>query len=188
MIATAVLAGCGEQVAAPPAENRSVEVKTSRPEAPAPRGVFTSLASGDCAVLERVTEEAGWLRERCPGPPGWSLERTEGDLRQNLIVEREGGEDNLGLPGMAGGGGFSALGARAEWRYPAGAETPRTLTVRFNVQENEPPAPDISYLLVTRLEAPACVVAVVPPGPEQSARARAIADARRLPACLPKPA
>lgn len=159
------------------------------PAPPSARSVFTSLRTADCKVIERTSEEGGWLRQLCPGVAGYGLELTEGDLRQNLLVDRPGGaKDNLSVPGLAGGGGFSALGPTAEWRGPpAEPFAPRTLTVRFNVQQAPPPAKDTSYLIVVRLAAPACAVAVMPPGPGQSDGARAIADGAELPACLPKP-
>jgi hypothetical protein len=88
------------------------------------------------------------------------------------------------LSPVASGGGFSSLGPTIDWRGDAG-QPPRTMTVRFNV--NEDPDPKVaarSYLVVIRLAAPACPVAAVPPGSGQSDRARAIADATTLPPCI----
>ena len=70
---------------------------------------------------------------------------------------------------------------RASARWPSGAATPsgrpRALIVRLNATGNNA---RVSNLIVTRLAAPACIVAVIPRGPRQNEKARAIADGRRL--------
>lgn len=193
-----MLAACENN--APPATNeaatdtsasgeaiREVEARPApRPAADARRSEFTSLERANCRLIEQNIEEGGYSRHVCPGAGGYALELTESDLRQGMIVNRPGGgDDRLELNAM-GGGGFSNLGKTAEWRGPdADPFHPRTLTFRFEVVEDPaPPQRPTSYLVVARLsEQPACMVAIVPPGPDQSARARAIADAPSLPEC-----
>ena len=80
-----------------------------------------------CRLLERNEDEGGWSVQRCPGLGGYRLRLTEGDLRQNVVVELPGGgERSLALAETTGSGGFSSLGAVVEWRGPrAGGFPPR---------------------------------------------------------------
>jgi hypothetical protein len=134
-----------------------------------------------CTVLERNKDEGGWSVQRCPGLAGYRLRRTEGDLRENLIVELPGGgEANLKLGEVTGKGGFSSLGDTAEWRGRGrgGAFRPESLIVRFVVVEDaERPERPTSYLLVVALGRRPCVIGIVPPGANQNARSRRLADA-----------
>lgn len=142
---------------------------------------FTSGGVRRCRTIEQNIEEGGYVRHRCDGVGGYTYEIVESDLRQNLIILAPGGERHQLDLIRIGGGGFSNLGGTLEWRGPTG-QPPRTLTARFNVAQGED-VPDQSNLLVVKLAPPSCVVAVVPPGPDQSAKSRAVADAPSLPAC-----
>ena len=87
------------------------------------------------------------------------------------------------LSSLVAKGAFNSLGKLAEWRGLVPGQ-PRALIVRHNVAANrEARRPDVSNLVVSRLAAPTCVVAVVPRGPRQNEKARAIADGR-LPTCV----
>lgn len=147
---------------------------------------FTTNVVGKCRLVEKNEEEGGYYRHHCPGIGDYSYELVESDLRQSLvIIGPDGRRDEVSPGGATGSGGFSTLGTTFEWRGPTGA-APRTATVRYNVNEDpEAKVPPRSYLVVIRLSAPACVVGVVPPGPGQNDKARAIADRLPLPACLP---
>lgn len=162
---------------------------TPTPSAPTPvagpRSAFTSLDLARCIEIARNDEEAGYSRHRCVGAAGYRVEVIESDLRQTINLFRPGGgSDPLRLSALVAGGGFSSLGKIAEWRGTDPAR-PRTLTVRYGV--NEDPDPEVaprSYLVVIRLASPACVVARIVPGPQQSEQARAVADGASLPACI----
>lgn len=163
-------------VAPPQTPAKPVDRKVSR---------FTTGGIEKCRLVDKNEEEGGYFRHRCPGVGGYDYEVVESDLRQNLVVIRpDGKRDDIALSPVAGGGGFSVLGPTIEWRGDAG-QPPRTMTVRFNVNEDpDPNVPDRSYLVVIRLATLACPVAAVPPGPSQSDRARAVADAATLPTCI----
>lgn len=148
--------------------------------APGPVSRYTHI--DNCRTIERNEDEGGWSVQRCPGLAGYRLRRTEGDLRENLIVELPGGgEANLKLGEVTGKGGFSTLGATVEWRGRGAGRAfrPEALIVRFSVVEDaERPERPTSYLLAVRLAGRrSCVIAVVPPGPVQNGRARRQADA-----------
>jgi hypothetical protein len=131
-----------------------------------------------CELLRENREEGGFFEHMCPGLGGYQLRLTESDLRQNLaVIAPDGTETGLEL-GRIGGGGFSTLGSRVEWRGPAEGEgfAPDAFVVRFQLAEEPYPAPETSYLLAVRLAPTPCVVGRVAPGPRQNERARALAD------------
>ncbi len=176
-------AGRGEVVATAPA--RTAPASGQAPGAAGAGGVTTSIDPAKCDLITRLTEEAGYSRHRCFGVAGYRVEVVESDLRQNLeLIRPDGTTTSLNLPSLVAGGGFSSLSETAEWRGPD-PRRPRTLTVRYGVNEDPDPAvAPRSYLVVIRLASPACVVARIAPGPRQSEEARAVADGARLPECI----
>jgi hypothetical protein len=107
---------------------------------------------------------------------------TEGDLRQNVVIELPGrGERSLALAETTGSGGFSSIGETIEWRGRGAGRAfrPDALILRYIVVENaEQPERPASYLLTVSLaNRRPCVTAKIAPGPGQNERARAIADA-----------
>jgi len=164
-------------------ESASTSVAATAPLAMVSR--FTTNRLEQCRLVEKNEEEGGYYRHHCPGVGGFSYELVESDLRQSLVIIAPGGRrDDISLTSATGSGGFSTIGQTFDWRSLAGAP-PRSLTVRFNVNEDpEAIVPARSYLVVVRLAAPACPVGVVPPGPGQNDTARAIADRDPLPACI----
>ncbi len=169
----------------PPATGGSTATSVPVTPEPGAKSVFTSLDVTNCKLIERNVEEAGYSRHRCDGAAGYALELIESDLRQTMEVIRPGGKrESLDLSSLVAGGGFSSVGKTAEWRGSDPA-MPRTLTIRYGVNENpDPKVAPRSYLVVAKLASPACVVARVAPGPDQSGQARAISDADALPRCL----
>ena len=147
-------------------------------------GRYSSLDPAHCRLVAENREEGSYARHACPGLGGYRLERSESDLRHDLVViAPDGRRSELQLSALVARGAFNDLGDTAEWRGQG--DDPRTLIVRLDVAPGpEPTRPDISNLVVARLAAPACVVAVVPPGEGQNARARQIADADPLPDCI----
>jgi hypothetical protein len=170
------------ETAAPPTEiaaaNNAVAAEAGN------RSQFTSIETDNCRLLEENLEEGGWWRRLCEGSAGYKLELSDSDLRQDIVViGPDGRRDELGLSDIVANGAFNSLGKTAEWRG-ADPGKPKGLIVRLNVASGpDGNRPDISRLVVARLKAPACIVAVVPPGPGQNERARAIADGE-LPPCL----
>lgn len=158
--------------------------------APPPAGVaepahYTSLQPPACKV-ERVDHEAGGGTSRCPGLRNYALRIQDSDARMSIdVLAPDGQSTPLKLASLAGGGAFSSLGPRAEWRLDTEGR-PAALIVRFDVFE-DPDRPDhpVSYLVVSRL-APGrtCAVARVPPGADQNQRAREIADGVARMRCL----
>ena len=137
-----------------------------------------------CRTLERNEDEGGWSVQRCPGLAGYRLRRTEGDLRQNLVIELPGGgEADLRLGEVTGKGGFSSLGEMVEWRgRGSGARfRPDSLILRYVVVEDpDRPERPTSYLVAVRLAGRrSCVTALVAPGRTQNAQTRALADRER---------
>jgi hypothetical protein len=176
-------------------ETLTVELKPPRPAvmakdrevAPPPRqadaGRYTSIDPASCRLIEQNVDEGGYSRHACDGPSGYKLEISESDLREDIVVIAPGGgRTELQLSSIVAKGAFNSLGKTAEWR---GTEAkPSALIVRLNVARGpEPTRPDISNLVVARLTGPACVVAVVPPGPDQNDSARRIADGP-MPRCI----
>jgi hypothetical protein len=190
--AVAALCGCRAERAPEPAE-RQAEAATHNAAATATasgdegaRSLFTSLESRSCRLIEQNVEEGSYSRELCPGTAGYRLEVSESDLRQDIeVIAPDGEKSALGLSEIAARGAFNSLGGVAEWRG-ADAARPEALIVRLNVAGGpNGDEPDVSRLVVARLKARPCVVAVVPPAPGQNERARKIADGE-LPDCLPR--
>jgi len=146
-------------------------------------GRYTSIDPASCRLIEQNIEEGGYSRHACGGLGGYKLEISESDLRQDVVViAPDGRRSELGMSSIVAKGAFNSLGKTAEWR--GAAASPTALIVRLNVARGaEPTRPDISNLVVARLATPPCIVAVVPPGPEQNAVARRIADGRP-PGCI----
>ncbi len=193
LMAIPMLWACGAMPEAEPAMNgegiaqaEEIAVPPSNVAAGQPddRSRFTSIDPNQCRLLEENIEEGGWWRRLCEGLAGYKLELSDSDLRQDIVViEKDGRRSELGLSELVANGAFNALGKTAEWRGEDPAR-PDALIVRLGVASDpEGKKPDISNLVVARLNPSACIVAVVPPGPGQNERARAIADGT-LPACL----
>lgn len=178
--------------ALPGATARTAEVEApgapQPPPAPeAPDGVrasqFLTLSADRCRLVEENAEEAGYWLRRCTGVGGYDLDWSESDLRQNLIILDGGAREKIALSRLVTNGAFNSIASTVEWRGERG-DRPDRLIVRVNVADGaDPTRPDISKLVVIRLDPKACIAGIVPPGPDQSDRARAIAD-RDSPACL----
>ena len=168
-------------------EPRQHADSTNRATAPEPKpadaGRYTSINPASCRLIEQNIEEGGYSRHDCAGLAGYKLEISESDLRQDIVViAPDGARSELQLSSIVAKGAFNSLGKVAEWRGTAA--NPSALIVRLNVARGaEPARPDISNLVVASLTKPACVVVVVPPGPDQNSRARRIADGP-LPGCM----
>ena len=174
--ASLVIAACG------PADGQGNEAALAQGAAATTRtSLFTQLDDKACGK-ENVLEETGDWDRRCAGPSGYALEWASGDLREDLAVIKDGKSTDLGIPTKVAGGAFDSLGKTVEWRGPAGGE-PDVLVARVHVVVNVEGKSDSGRLTLVRLGSAPCVVAVVPPGPGQSDRARAIADGK-LPDCL----
>ena len=182
--------GCSGETGEPPARDE----KASEPGAPIAdaakpedRSRYTRLTG--CTLTRSAPEEAGFFEHECPGEGGYRLRHVEADLRENLVVLAPGGgEHSLELPALAAGA-FSSTGDTVEWRGESGADgfVPAALIVRQSaVEDPDPNIPEVSYLVVARLAPTPCVVARVPPGPDQNVRAREAAD--RGGECLATPA
>jgi hypothetical protein len=169
----------GEDDAAAPAPTPSAEAveAAASPGTGAPRAYRYTELEG-CELLRENAEEGGFFERMCPGLGGYRLRLTESDLRQSLaVIGPDGTETGLDL-GRIGGGGFSTLGSRVEWRGTAAGEgfAPDAFIVRFQVAEEPYPAPETSYLLAIRLAPRPCVLGKIAPGPQQNERARRAAD------------
>jgi hypothetical protein len=138
------------------------------------RSVYTSTNTKACRTIESNPDEAGWYRGRCKGVGGYTLELTEGDLRQNLIVITPGKkEHDLQLTSYYPR--FSAVGEKVEWRVKKGV--PVALIARYNVSKDDEGG-NISYLMISKIgKKESCVVDVIEPGSRQNERARDAADA-----------
>lgn len=183
-------AACGSQApepeddrepAASPAAEPQIEAATEAPATPGRISRYTSLKK--CRQLELEEDEGGWSLQRCKGEGGYGLLVSEGDLRQNILLEtpKTLGKDNARSLDLSKGtgGGFSRVGDTAEWRGPsARAFKPDVLIVRFGVADDaERPDRETSWLLVFALkDGNPCLVDRIAPGAGQSDAARLRAD------------
>jgi len=152
------------------------------------RSVYTSLDAKQCRTLKSDTSEASDYLGRCKGISGYSLLLAEGDLRQNLtVVTPSGTKHSLELWNVISGG-FSSLGANAEWRVTkqGKAFVPVALIVRFNASEDSENSKKItSYLAVSKItNTEICVTHKIGPGPQANDEARRAADDAAKKPCL----
>jgi len=149
--------------------------------------VYTDLGGPKCkTALDRTEGESRTVT--CLGVAGYRLRSLEDDLRQTVnVIDPQGVESPLDLWSIIFGG-FSSLGAKAEWRVEKqGAKvTPRAMIVRFNASENpSDPNKVTSYLVVVKLTPKKiCATDRIPPDPKQNDKARAAADVADGKACL----
>jgi opacity protein-like surface antigen len=146
--------------------------------AQATQSVYTDLGGKKCRVIEKDAEAAGYLLEQCPGIAGYQLQVASGDDRQNIIVIKSDGSKHELNFGQIGGGGFSNVGAKAEWRVrrQQGKLMPVALIVRFDVTTGGD-GKSVSYLTVTKITPQKiCLIDPIAPGPNQNEKARRLAD------------
>jgi hypothetical protein len=142
--------------------------------------VYTSLDDKSCKTLESKTENTGWYRGEGKGAGGYKLQVTEDDLRQSVdVVAPNKQKYELDFPGHVSGG-FSSVGARAEWRVSRRGKTvlPIALIIRFNASENPENSSIItSYLVITKItKNQICITKIVKPGAKANEEARKLAD------------
>lgn len=178
LIAALLFAGCQEASSIAP--DQTVEAAPPAVGDPARSSRFTKVTEANCPMVEQV-EETGDFTRRCGGVGGWSLLWSSSDLRDDLTARRGKVSSDLELPTLVANGAFDALGETVEWRGPVGGE-PDLIVARVHVSGPDGTS-DSGRLAIARLGERPCLVAIVPPGPGQSDRARAIAD-RPLPQCL----
>lgn len=178
VIAALLLVGCEGASSSSPGQAAAVAPLTAG--TPARSSRFTKISEANCPLVELI-EETGDFSRRCNGIDGWSLSWTSGDLRDDLTAQSGKVSAALQLPSLVANGAFDALGHTVEWRGPAGG-APDLIVVRVHVARPDG-SDDSGRLAIARLGDRPCLVAIVPPGPGQSARARAIADSP-LPQCL----
>jgi hypothetical protein len=145
------------------------------------RTVYTSLAEKQCRAIKSPKSETDGYEARCRGTAGYTLQVSEGDLRQNVsVITPKGVKHSLDLWNVVSGG-FSSVGPKAEWRMATQNRrlVPIALIVRFNVSE-DPAHPDklTSYLAVAKITpTEICVTEKISPGPKANDDARRAADA-----------
>ena len=152
--------------------------------------VYTPLTEKQCKTIKGPDRETGDYEGRCQGVAGYTLIVTEGDLRQNVtVVTPKGAKHSLDLWEVISGG-FSSVGARAEWRLAKqdGKSKPVALIIRYNASDDpESPNKQSSYLAVTKITATEiCVTDKIMPGAKANEEARTAADAAANKPCLKK--
>jgi hypothetical protein len=137
--------------------------------------VYTSTAVDACRQVEAHELGGTWA---CKGHGGWTVRLSEFDLRQTLILARDGAE--LGpAPRISA---FNHAHATLEWRVVREGSQwrPFALIQRWFVADPDY-GPDIQRLYVFRLDGEAglfCTAGIVPVAgnPDANADARALAD------------
>ncbi len=138
--------------------------------------VYTNLDEKSCKTLESNPDEGGSYLGECRGVGGYKLQVLEGDLRQSVnVIDGRGKKTELNL-WRIGGGGFSSLGEKAEWRMKG--KTPVALIVRYNVSvDPEDVSKTMSYLVVVKIaKNSVCVTDTLKPTRSHNMEARRAAD------------
>jgi len=152
--------------------------------------VYTPLDAKQCKTIKGPDPKTNDYEGRCRGVAGHTLIVTEGDLRQNVtVITPKGAKHSLELWDVISGG-FSSVGAKAEWRMAKEGKrlVPVALIIRYSANEDpESPNKQTSYLAVTKITATEiCVTDKINPGPTMNEDARRAADAAATKPCLKK--
>ncbi|HKQ52903.1 MAG TPA: hypothetical protein VJT74_11075 [Pyrinomonadaceae bacterium] len=145
------------------------------------QSVYTNLNGKGCKTIEEDEEAAGYMSQQCPGVAGYKLIVDSQDLRQGVtVVTPDGAKHELNL-GYIGGGAFSFLGDKAEWRVKRvkGRLVPIALIMRFSVaqMQDDGNSKDIPHLTVTKITpTKICLLEPQPAGRNANLDARRIAD------------
>ena len=138
---------------------------------------YTTLEPTACTPIGDAAPDGAVARRRCPGALDYALETRETGGQQDLaIIAPDGQRAELNLARL---GGTARLGKTAEWRRDEAGRA-RALIVRVDAASPGSANAKVSNLVVTRLAAPTCIVAVIPRGPRQNEKARTAADNERL--------
>jgi hypothetical protein len=156
------------------------------------QSLYTDLGGKACKEIKIESDPAESSKQECRGVAGYKLLVLEGDLRQSITVVRpDGSEHELNLWSSVGGGGFSHLGPKAEWRVKRqqGKLTPLALIVRYEVSENAADSSKTtSYLAVVKITPERiCLTDTLRPRANANIEARRLADNSAGKPCLSSP-
>jgi hypothetical protein len=165
-----------------------VAAMASTPAATPSTSAFVSLEDRNCKVIAEPDETEGedWSVSVCGKPVGgWSVIVEYDDQRESITLQRKGVNAKQDYWGFHGG--FSSVGSTAEFR--SRNKVPYAFIARHvHSIGTDDPSITRSDVMVSKLSPKTCVVAIVPPGPNQSALARAAAERAPKMACLTPPA
>ena len=152
--------------------------------------LYSPLAEKQCKTIKGPDPQTNDYEGQCRGVAGYTLIVTEGDLRQNVtVVTPKGLKHSLELWDVISGG-FSSVGAKAEWRMAKQDKklVPVALIIRYNANEDpESPNKQTSYLAVTKITGTEiCVTDKISPGSTMNEDARRAADEAVNKPCLKK--
>jgi hypothetical protein len=136
---------------------------------------YVSLKDDDCKSIGNNEPDDDFATLLCGTVAGWSVIIDYGDARDSITLRRAGKDTPLEFYRTVTGQ-FTTVGERFEFRMRKGVPVGTVVRVVHPVS-GEAPEPKVSVLVVSRLTPSPCVIAVVPPGPTQNARARRLADA-----------
>jgi hypothetical protein len=152
------------------------------------QSVYTELGGDKCKTLEEDAESAGYLLQQCPGVAGYKILINSGDDRSDIMVVKPDGSKHELNFGQIGGGSFSTIGTKAEWRVKRqnGKPMPIALIIRFDLVENPSvPEKSTSFLIITKITAQQiCRVDEVRPSPKANEEARRLADSSAARPCV----
>jgi opacity protein-like surface antigen len=148
--------------------------------AQAVQSVYTDLSGKTCKTLEEDADSAGYMLEQCRGVAGYKLQVVSQDDRQTVVVVKpDGSKHELDL-GVIGGGGFSGLRGKAEWRIKRqkGKIVPIALIIRLDVSTDPSDSTKItSFLSVSKITPQnICYIEAIDPSPDANVKARKLAD------------
>jgi len=154
------------------------------------KSIYTDIDEKKCRTIENNQEKLKFVME-CAGVAEYKLELDEYDERQTInIIYPDGKKHDLRFHKVVYPS-FSYTGKKAEWRVVKkdGQTKPIALIVRFTVSmaevNPENPAPDMSYLTVSKIMTDgACVTDAVKPVKDQNVKARKLADSSADKPCL----
>jgi hypothetical protein len=144
------------------------------------QSVYTTFDWKKCKTLEEDEQAAGYILVECPGIAGYKLHVDSQDSRDGLTVIRPDGSEHTLNVGYLGGGAFSSIGQRIEWRVrrEKGGLVPIALIVRFSISEQGPNGErEVPYLTVSKITPQKiCLIESILAGRNSNVKARRLAD------------
>jgi len=127
---------------------------------------YTSIAEKDCITLD--SDDLGSIQE-CESFSNIRVKVIEGDIKQSIILIREGKEYDLSFSSMVTAA-FSSLGSQIEWLHEVDKlDNLKGMIISVNVNEDGGDiSPLISYLVVSKIMLnEICVIGKVLPQEDQ---------------------
>ena len=150
------------------------------------QSVYTKSDDKSCKIIQSYNHGNSSV-SACPGYAGIKVEISENDIRQDMILIRNGKRYDLHFMDKISRA-FSFFAPTIEWRFEKGKPNkPVAMISRYVAADKYVNGlqKDVSYHVVTKItDAQICIVGKVYPGKDQNIKAREMADKAKMMTCV----